>query len=132
MVRINKHELSPNELEGLFKQLSTLLSHSSDRNVHLLLEQLLGPEEKIMLAKRLAVIVMLNQKRSYNQIADTLHISPTTAGNISARLSKKQVKKIMAVLKKDDTSYVGILDILGSILSVGGIMPSRTGLDRYR
>jgi uncharacterized protein YerC len=132
MVRINRHKLAPEKLEELFRQFSALLSSSSNKNVHLLLKQLLGPEERVMLAKRLAVIVMLDQKHSYNRIADVLHISPSTAANVSNRLNKKQVEKVVSVLKKDKVNYEAIIEVIESILTVGGIMPSRAGLDRYR
>ena len=85
-----------------------------------------------MIAKRLAVVIMLEQELSYNQIADILHISTTTASNIDHRLRNGGVKKIVNILKKNDDSYADIIDLIESILSVGGIMPSRAGLDRYR
>ena len=132
MVRLNKNELSPKQLEELFKQLGLLLSTSSDKNVGLLLEKLLGPEERIMLAKRLAAAVLLEKGYAYNQVADALHVSKSTVSNIDQRLGEGGVTKIAEILKQDKASYSGILKLVESILTVGGIMPSRAGLDRYK
>lgn len=132
MARLNKHELSTKQLEHLFKQLSILLSSSSDKNVHSLLQQLLGPEEQIMIAKRLAVVILLEQGYSYNQIADNLHISISTASNIDNRLQTGYIRKIVDTADKDKDGYKNLVSLIESILSAGGIMPSRAGLDRYR
>lgn len=123
VVRLNRHKLSNTQIDQLFTQLSSLLSHSSEQNVHLLFDKLLGPEEKIMLAKRLAIIVMLEQGYSYNQIADALHISPSTAANLSDRLYDGDVKKIIALIEKEPSIFANIATVLDSILTAGGIMP---------
>jgi len=132
MARVNKHKLTQKQLDDLFAQLSKLLSSSSDKNVHAFLDRLLGPEERIMLAKRLATVVLLEQNYSYNQIADILHISVSTASNVNRRLKTDDVRKTVNIIKKSKNSYSDIMDLLESILTVGGIMPSRAGLDRYR
>lgn len=132
MVRLNKNELSTNRLEDLFKQLSKLLSNSSDRDVGAFLEQLLGPEERIMLAKRLAIAVLLKQDYSHQQIADTLHLSQSTITNLEQRIGKGGIKKIHNVLERNESALESLGNLLEEILTVGGIMPKRVGLDRYR
>lgn len=132
MVRLNKNELPAEQLENLFKQLSALLSGSSSKNVDILLLKLLGPEERIMLAKRMAVAVLLEKGYSHNSIADILHLSTTTIANIESRWGKGGAKSIVSVLKENKSSFEDITELIEFILSFGGIMPSRAGLDRYR
>lgn len=85
-----------------------------------------------MLAKRLAIVVLLEKGYSYNNVADILHISTSTASNVDHRLKSGGIKRVVKILKQTEDGYVGIMDLLESILNVGGIMPSRTGLGRYR
>lgn len=132
MVRLNQNELTGRQLEDLFRQFSKLLSVSSDKDVNVLLEKLLGPEERIMLSKRLAIAVLLEKNYSYNQIADVLHVSVSTVSKLDNRLRTDEIKKIVNVVKKDKITYNGVAKLIENLLTVGGIMPSRTGLDRYR
>lgn len=80
----------------------------------------------------MAAAVLLEKGYSYNQIANALRVSVTTVSNIDHRLGEGGVIKITNILKQNKSSYSGILNLVETILTVGGIMPSRVGLDRYQ
>lgn len=132
MVRVNRNKLPKAELERLFKQFGSFLGKLTENNAGLFLQELLGPEERLTLAKRLAIIVMLNEGYSIYRVADTLKISTSTAERINERLDKGVYDHLLEVLAKNKNDYFVLLDVLEAILTVGGIMPSRAGTGRYR
>ena len=84
--------------------------------------------ERAMLAKRLAVIAMLSQGISSYTVAETLHMSSSTIDRMSLKYDRGKYEAIIkhALGKKD------ILEIINSILTVGGFMPPKVGGQRWR
>lgn len=76
-----------------------------------------------MLAKRLAVAVMVQEGYSLYRISNTLKVSPATAEKIKESIERNEYQHILSVLKKDKANYAIILEVIESILTVGGIMP---------
>jgi uncharacterized protein YerC len=69
MTNISKNPLSADELERLFFQLNTTIATLNKQGAHDFLHDLLGTEERIMLAKRFAIIVMITENYSTYSIA---------------------------------------------------------------
>lgn len=132
MTRISKNALPNDELNALFRQLSSGLSKLPSKQIDCFLSELLGPEERIMIAKRLAATIMLINGHTLYGTAQTLHLSTSTVSRIDKNLSEGEYEFITKVLKKDKKTFTEFLEILDTILHVGGIMPHRVGLDRYR
>jgi uncharacterized protein YerC len=106
MARIAKKQLSQAHLDTLFIQLHTVLSNSSPKQVGSFLHELLGREERIMLAKRLAVIVMLSHGNSLYKTAQTLQVSTATAGKMQERLQRNDYTQLLTLLKKIKNSTI--------------------------
>lgn len=84
------------------------------------LNQLLTSTEKVMLAKRLAVIAMLARDIPIHDIAKSLSMSPSTVDIMSLKFETESYSHVVkSGLKKTD-----IGDIIRMIQTVGGIMPS--------
>ncbi len=132
MVHINRNELSKEDLDGLFSQFDTFLSKLDYGATSTLLNELLGREERITLAKRLAVVILLHEGVSEYTSAKVLKLSPTTTGRIAEDMERGTYKKTIALLQKDKRDYVSLLDTIDSILHLGGLLPHRIGLERYR
>ena len=132
MVRINKNLLEDKVVKSLYKQLDKVLGELPPDKISVFLNGLIGPEERLMLAKRLAVIVMLKEGYSSYRIAETLKLSQSTIKNIQARRSGGAYVEVTKTLKNHLEAYRAILDIVDSLLHVGNIMPHRVGLDRYK
>lgn len=132
MVRVNKNKLPKNDQDNLFRQLNVILGKLSTSNADIFVQELLGPEERLTIAKRLAVIVMLQEGYSLYRISDTLKISSSTADRIFDNLEDGHYEGLTSLLRQNKTDYASILNVIESIFTVGGIMPSRAGLDRYR
>jgi uncharacterized protein YerC len=132
MTNVSKKPLPTEQLDALFHQLGCSLGVLKPKQVDFFLSELLGTEERIMIAKRLAVIVMLIQGHSLYRTATTLKLSTSTVDSIRKKLETNEYTFIVQIFKKEKKNFVAILEVLENILSVGGIMPGRVGLDRYK
>ncbi len=132
MVRINRNELSKKDLDALLHQFDTLLGKLDKNKTKIFLSELLGREERVMLAKRLATVVLLAEGCSEYRVSRILKLSPTTTGKIANLIACGSYAGTLSILKKNKKSYVSILETIDSILHLGGFLPHRVGLDRYR
>jgi len=119
-------------MDALFIQLNNTLGNLAEKETGYFLSELLGKEERIMLAKRLAIIILLLENKSLYQIGNILKISPTTAENIKSKLNTGEYDKLIASLGKNKKEYFSILNALDNILHLGGILPHYNGPDRYK
>ncbi len=130
MVHLNQNQLSAAQLNDLFAQLSNLLQDNPTSSQ--CLSELLGTEERIMLAKRLAIIILLVENVSLYKISRTVKVSPATALDIKQKLADGHYQTILATFGKNKRNYFSILETIDTILHLGGILPHYNGLDRYR
>ncbi len=132
MVRLATEELTRLQLEQLFSQLDSALGRLDTHSVHLFIGELLGPEEQIMIAKRLAAVILLHEGNSLYKTSQVLKISTSTAQKISAGLKLGKYDETITLLGKNKKNYLAILDTLDNILHLGGLLPRRYGNDRYK
>lgn len=71
------------------------------------LDEILTSAEKIMLAKRFAIIVMLYRKQSYSSIMKTLKVSQTTVAKINLELKKGEFDFITSQFQKVKVQKIG-------------------------
>ena len=131
MVRLNKTQLTTDQFDALFTQLNEALGNLSTSNTNVFLSELLGKEERMMLAKRLAIIILLVEGKSLYKISDILKVSPTTAEKLKWKLEKGEFNHILIIMGKNKKEYFSILETLDSILHLGGILPHYNGIERY-
>lgn len=80
---------------------TTIASLRHDEEIDNFLEEFLSPVEKLMLAKRLSIAVLLSKGYSYPQISRVLRVTPSTIASVSLNLKysgkgyKKAVEKIL-------------------------------------
>ena len=132
MVRLNKNQLTSNQLNELFVQLNSAVGKLSGSDANLFLSDLLGDEERIMIAKRLGVIILLIEGYSLYKISKILKVSTATADKLNQDLKNKKLDNLVKILGKNKKDYFAILDTLDSILHLGGILPHYNGPDRSR
>ncbi len=132
MVNVNQNELPNEDLARLFKQFDTILTKLDHGSMTIFLSELLGKEERLTLAKRLATIVLISEGWSAYRTSQLLKMSPTTTGIIAVKVEKGEYAGIIALCTSKKRDYFALLDTLDSILHLGGILPHRVGLDRYR
>ncbi len=123
MTNISSNPLSTDKQGQLFDELTKLLSKLSATHIKSFLENLLGPEEQIMLTKRFSAIVLLEQGYSRYKISKSLHLSESTVTTINNRRLSGHYKDITRWLKKDKRNIKKFLEMLESVLTFGGIVP---------
>ena len=122
MPQVSKRPLSKN-LYSIFWQ--TLADLKSSADVKEFLTDLLTPTEKVMLAKRLAIALMLIKGYDYASIRSSLKVSPQTIGSVSLWLKYSGSgyrKSIERIIKKQ--KIAGLIRNVENLLQE--IKPERT------
>lgn len=102
MTQVSKHPLKKEIEERVFEiLLETIASLKNPEEINDFIEDFLSPVEKIMLAKRLAIAVLLGRGYDYRQIREILKVTPGTIAGVNLKLKyagrgyKKVVEKIL-------------------------------------
>lgn len=119
MTHISKHNLKDDHLEQLFEQLANTIAKVDKRSAELFLHEILGTEERIMLAKRLAAIAMCIEGNSTYRISQLLFMSPSTTERIKLKYEIGKYKHIEKILTKDKIDYQEFWKTLETILQAG-------------
>lgn len=128
MPHISKKKLDDVLVNDLSFQVVYVLERASKRGeLKQVLKELLTPTEKIMLAKRLAVISLLSQYVPIFDISEKLSMSPSTIDIMSIKYESGMYNHVVkGGLKKTD-----IADLIRTIETIGGRIPSRVGRWKY-
>ncbi len=132
MVRINRTELTAQELSLLLSRLDTTLARLKKDDMHIFIGEILGKEERITLAKRLAAVVLLYEGYSCYRVSLLLKLSFTTTTKLRKKIETGAYACTVRLLTKKKLDYDELLNTIMSILHLGGILPQRVGLDRHR
>ncbi|KKQ87941.1 MAG: hypothetical protein UT09_C0007G0024 [Parcubacteria group bacterium GW2011_GWF2_38_8] len=128
MPHISSKKLKKEHLQKLYNEFSSALEKSAKKSwIKFFLGDFLTHTEKIMLAKRFAVIYLLSKNIPITYIAETLCMSPTTIFRMSFRYD---IGKYSSLLKIIETQNKDIWTILEKILKAG--LPPRTGRGRWK
>lgn len=129
MTRISKRPLRKDlekRMFHIFWQAFAQLNNEHD--VFEFLEDLLSPAEKIMLAKRLAIAILLEKSWGYDEISSTLKVSSTTVNNVRQKtsiLGKGFSRVIKNILKKEEVAsffeelFEGVTSLIAPVGKVG-------------
>ena len=131
MVRLNKNQLDEEQLLALYAQFDKRFSNLDTLETHILFNELLGQEERVMLAKRFVAIIMLLESKSLYQISETLKISSSTAQTLQTKLQNDEYNGLVKMFRKNKKEYFDILKAIDDILTLGGILPHYNGPRYY-
>ena len=125
MPHVSSKKLDSGLSEKLFKELIVIFGKAQDKKfLSLVMNELFTETEKIMLAKRLAIVLMLSSKTPQHRVVEILKVSPTTVAKTSLGIEIGRYKSILKISSKEKTD---IEKIVWNILTAGGIMPPRHG-----
>lgn len=128
MPHISSQKLKKEHLQKLYNEFSLALEKSAKKSwIKFFLNDFLTRTEKIMLAKRFAVIYLLSQDVPPSYIADALYMSPATIFRMSL---KYDIGKYSSLLKAIKNENKDIWKILEKILQAG--LPPRVGRGRWK
>ncbi|MEK7175803.1 MAG: Trp family transcriptional regulator [Patescibacteria group bacterium] len=130
MPHVSKKRLSRKTQGKIFSKLIVVLGHARNhRDLAYELDELLTETEKIMLAKRLAIIFMLDSNIPQHRISDALSVSLSTVTRFSLGVEEGKYDFIRNISKKDKVDFEKIIWLL---LTAGGILPPRVGRKYWR
>lgn len=121
MAQVSKYPIHKNvekQMFEIFKKAISNLNRAED--IEEFLNDFLSPVEKIMLAKRLSIAVLLAKGHTYPRISEILRVTPATIAGVSLNLKyagrgyKKMVEKILQN-EKIDSFWKKIEGVLSSI-----------------
>lgn len=100
MTHVSRRKLSEETKNLLANILLASLSNANKKDLELLLKIILTKTEQVMLAKRLAIIYLLNEDQTVDNISTLLKTTPQTVQRIKLQLNliNPQAKKLL--LKK--------------------------------
>lgn len=130
MPHISNKKLNPRLSEKLFGKLLAVFDRAQNKeHLSLVVNELFTPTEKIMLAKRIAVILMLDNNIPHHRITELLKMSPTTVVKVSLGIEQGKYDTILEISKREKTDMT---KLVWNILTVGGIMPPKVGRKYWR
>ena len=130
MPHVSSHKVKPDLLEKIFDDLIKTIAKSKDKNnLTYVFGELFTATEKIMVAKRLAILIMLKDKIPQAKICDVLKVSPSTVSIFSLGIESGQYTTLMSVVQN---SKVDILELIYKILTLDGFLPPKVGPGRHR
>lgn len=91
MARISKYKLQSRVLDKLFILFFEIVGNKHNKEeFQKTLVDLLSPVERIMIAKRIAIVYLLLKKIDYLTICDVLKVSPGTIAKFSLLMEKSE------------------------------------------
>jgi len=128
MPHVSSKKLKKENLQKLYNEFSIALEKSAQKSwIKFFLNDFLTHTEKIMLAKRFAVIYLLSKDIPTSYIADSLCMSSTTILRMSLKYDIGRYSSLLRAIKKEDKN---IWIILEKILRAG--LPPRAGRGRWK
>ena len=129
MVRISKQKVNKKVLNQINNRLVDVVSKlENNSSTQKFLDDLLTESEKIVLAKRLAVIFMLQENISWYKISVLLKVSPTTVRKIAIDIDLEKYENVLKIVRQRKnrmTFWVG-MDL---VLKMG--IPSIVGAGQW-
>ncbi len=123
MVRNSRFILSSDLLAKIFDLLFAVMGNISSKDqFKKIFFDLLTPAERIMLAKRVAIIYLLMKKIEYYNICDRLKVSSATVSKIALLMEKSEgiIPAFTQIIKKDKVK-IFLEEVFNNIFAPGKI-----------
>src|SRR3989338_6897890 len=128
MPHVSSKKLKIEHLQKLYNEFNIALEKSAKKSwIKFFLNDFLTRTEKIMLAKRFAVICLLSQEIPASYIAEALCMSPATIARMSLKYDIGKYSSLLKTIKDEDENIWGILE---KILRAG--LPPIAGRGRWK
>ncbi len=130
MPHVSRNKLDKKTRRKIFEKMIISFGHNkNDKERAQFLDELLTETEKIMLAKRLAIILMLAGEIPQNRISEALSVSTSTIRRFALSIENGKHNYIRRMSDKDK---IDLEKIVWLLLTAGGIMPPRAGGKYWR
>lgn len=117
MPHVSSEPLEEKQVHQLNKNFARLLASTVAGTREQALSELLTHTERVMIAKRLGMLLLISEGVSTYQISKRLHVSPSTAARFEVKVESGAFDKTLIFLKKKDHANT-ILSILSELAAV--------------
>ena len=125
MPHVSRRRLNQETFDKIFQKLISVLEYAQRKNKFTsVLEEILTATEKIMLAKRVAIVLLLLGDIPQHRISEALIVSPTTVSKMSLQVEMGKYDSIKNISKKEK---IDLEKIIWLLLTAGGVLPPRAG-----
>ncbi len=133
MPHVSSNRLDDEKRKALYREFVKALEKAFDAGKGFgVMQEFLTFTEKVMFAKRLAVIALLKKNISVYKISNVLKMSRVTIDTMSAKYEASKYDLIIRIALKEK----GVLDILDDVVenlnTAGGFMPPYIGRRKYK
>lgn len=129
MPHISKKFVNKEVFQKINSGLIFYLSKLSDKDSKLMVGELLTKTEKLMIAKRMAVICLLSDGTPQNEIYHMLKMSPSTIARLGLNLEMGKYNSFIKMIKRKKNEI--FWKNLGNLLR-GGLPPKGVRWKHYR
>tara|TARA_B100001989_G_C24528031_1_gene459847 strand:- start:242 stop:646 length:405 start_codon:yes stop_codon:yes gene_type:complete len=130
MTRVSNQKLDKLVAKEIWNQLGETIGRLSASKADPFLESILTPTEQIMLAKRLAIIVLIDEGHTDYAISKTLRVSSSTVARLRETYNFGSYRPVLSGLKKNKADYVDFVNTLVDVIHIG--LPRYAGPDRWK
>ncbi len=117
MAHVSKHALSARIQRDIEAQTATLLFASERKISRALFSELLTDVERLMLAKRLATLLMLEDEQSYYRIQQTLGVSVSTCKRLHQLLTNGAFPALEKITAKKRATHKTMSEVENILLA---------------
>jgi len=111
MPHISQRKISEEDFKKIYNQLISVFDTAgNDRRNNEFLKEFFTPTEKMMFAKRLAILCMIDEDISKHYISEILLVSPSTVDRISLRHEQNKYPYLSKILKKNKETIWNVLE----------------------
>jgi len=121
MTRISRYPVKEEVLEKLFELFfKTVGNKENSKDFYEVINDLLSPTERIMIAKRIAIVFLLIKNIEFKNICEVLKVSSSTVSKFNLLKEKNSpiIKNLEEALFKDEL-FDFFLDFLNTLLPPG-------------
>ena len=130
MPHVSKRKLDKETFDKIFKKLVLILEYAQNKKKFVsVLEEILTGTEKVMLAKRVAIVLLLLGDIPQYRISKALIVSPTTVAKMSLQVEEGKYDSIKNISTKEK---IDLEKVVWLLLTAGGILPPRVGGKYWR
>lgn len=128
MPQVSRRKLDKEVKQKIYESFYKALGLLGEKDAKYFVNDLLTPTEKIMIAKRFAIAILLSQEWSYDAIRETLKVTQTTISSVSRVLTFSTGLKLAIVkLAKSEAWRAWWQDVESLLYRLSS--PSKTFLD---
>ncbi len=130
MPHVSSKKLKKEIFNKLFKKLiSTFGDAHRKGDFAQFAQEIFTKTEKVMLAKRLAIILLLKKEIPQHRIVEMLNVSPSTVAKMSLSIEIGKYDSIFKIAERKDIELIGLIEFL---LTAGGTLRPRAGRGRWK